>query len=504
MNPEPCPDPETKVAPPEKPVTDEEQLAALGHVQELRREFSLWSIVCLQISLMATWEALSSVVLIAMIGTIFVVLSMGEIASIYPTAGGQYHWVHCLAPSSYQATASWFTGWISIGGQLVFAASAAFAGGLQLQALITLNHLDTYVPTRWQGMLFYWLVLAYSTVINVFGSRILPHTNTTAGVLHVVGFIVIVCVLGALSEKHTASYVFTEFSNTSGWTNDGTSWLVGLLSTVYPFLGYDAACHLSEELPKPSRNVPLAMIGSVSINGLIGLVYAIVLLFSLGDLNDLLKSKTGFPFMQLFINVTQSQAGASILTLAISLVAVAANAAGVTSVSRTAWAFARDHGLPGSRFFSVVNPTLKVPARMVLMTVFLQMLLGFIYLGSSTAFNAVLSMAVLGMYASYFSPIIFMLIYGRRPSGLVVREMGTGMFNLGRRWGPIVNVVALLWLLLAMVFSTFPTVEPVTPDNMNYCIVVTMSWMFLGGLYYYLFGGKKRFTGPVVELAGYI
>jgi hypothetical protein len=51
---------------PEKPISDEEQLAALGHVQELRREFSLWSIVCLQISLMATWEALSSVVATAL------------------------------------------------------------------------------------------------------------------------------------------------------------------------------------------------------------------------------------------------------------------------------------------------------------------------------------------------------------------------------------------------------------------------------------------------------
>jgi choline transport protein len=50
----------------EKHLSDEEQLATLGHVQELRREFSLWSIVCLQISLMATWEALSSVVATAL------------------------------------------------------------------------------------------------------------------------------------------------------------------------------------------------------------------------------------------------------------------------------------------------------------------------------------------------------------------------------------------------------------------------------------------------------
>lgn len=63
----------------------------------------------------------------------------------------------------------------------MLAASAAFAAGLQLQALITLNNPDSYIPTRWQGMLFYWLIIAYSTAINIWGSKILPHTNTAAG-----------------------------------------------------------------------------------------------------------------------------------------------------------------------------------------------------------------------------------------------------------------------------------------------------------------------------------
>lgn len=87
-------------------------------------------------------------------------------------------------------------------------------------------------------MLFYWLVLAYVLVLNVRGSRILSHANIAAGVLHVLGFVVITTVLGAMTEdQHTAAYVFTEVSNMSGWKSDGISWLVGLLSTVYPFLG---------------------------------------------------------------------------------------------------------------------------------------------------------------------------------------------------------------------------------------------------------------------------
>ena len=48
-------------------LNDEQLLAALGHKQELQREFSLWSLGCLCLCLMATWEALSTVVATALI-----------------------------------------------------------------------------------------------------------------------------------------------------------------------------------------------------------------------------------------------------------------------------------------------------------------------------------------------------------------------------------------------------------------------------------------------------
>jgi hypothetical protein len=66
------------------------------------------------------------------------------------------------------------------------------------------------------------------------GSRKL---TMTLGIVHVSGFVIIVIVLGVMAPKNTASFVFVEFANNSGWTSDGASWLVGLLSAVYPFLG---------------------------------------------------------------------------------------------------------------------------------------------------------------------------------------------------------------------------------------------------------------------------
>ncbi|KAE9368169.1 amino acid transporter-like protein [Stipitochalara longipes BDJ] len=468
--------------------SDEEglQVQELGTTEELRRDFSIWSLGSLCLCLMGTWEALTSVVaaaltnggapclfynyIITFLGTIAIACSLAEIASIWPTAGGL----------------------ISIGGQIVLTASAAFAAGLQFQALITLNHPDSYVPARWQGMLFYWLVLVYSAAVNIWGSKALPHTNLASGILHVVGFVAIMVVMGIMAPKHTAHFVFVEFSNTSGWTSDGVSWLVGLLSTVYPFLGYDAACHLAEEMPRPARNVPLAMVGSVLMNGIMGLGFAIMLLFSLGDLNDLLTSPLGFPYMQLFLNITQNKAGATMLVLIVSLVAVAANAAGCTSTSRTFWAFARDDAVPCSKLFSRVNPTLKVPVPAIVAVTVVQMLLGLLYLGNSTAFNAVLSMAILGMYASYILPIVYMLVYGR---GKLDKEE-FGPFSLGRA-GLVINAVAVGWLVVAMVFSTFPSVEPATPQNMNYAIVVMGGWLAIGTVYFFGWG-RKKYAGPTV------
>lgn len=151
---------------------------------------------------------------------------------------------------------------------------------------------------------------------------------------------------------------------------------------------------MAEEMHQPALNIPRAMVGSVVLNGIIGLAWVFMLLFSLGDLGDLLASPTGFPFIQLFLNVTKSQLGATLMVLVINFTAIFGNCAALTSTSRTYWAFAKDDAAPFSRFFKEVDTNLHIPVRSVLLITVLQMLLGLIYLGNSTAFNAILSMSV--------------------------------------------------------------------------------------------------------------
>lgn len=255
---------------------------------------------------------------------------------------------------------------------------------------------------------------------------------------------------------------------------------------------YDAAAHLAEEIERPAKYVPLAMVGSIVVNGCIGLVYCIVLLFSLGDLNDLLASNTGFPFIQLFLNVCQSRAGATVLALIPTLVAVSASTAGLTSTSRTAWAFARDDAFPFNAFFAALDAKTHVPLRMCILITALQGLLGILHVVNTTAFNALLSMAILGMYASYALPVAFKL---HNDCLAPVSRLPVAWFSMGRA-GRYVNVAALLWSLLAMVFSVFPTAQPVSAANMNYAVVVFCGWMGFGGVYYWVWK-RGRYTGPL-------
>lgn len=253
---------------------------------------------------------------------------------------------------------------------------------------------------------------------------------------------------------------------------------------------------MAEELPDASRNVPLAMIGGVAVNGVLGFGYAILLLFSTSPLQALLETPTGFPCMQIFLDVTKSKAGAIVMSLISPIIATAATIASLASTSRTLWAFARDNGVPYSGYFNHIDPRLHVPARAVGVVFILQVILGLLYIGSVTGFNAVLSLAIIGSYLSYVVPIWYMIFNNRA----TLRRSQYGYFALPKGLGYFLNIFAVMWIVLVVVFGMFPFTLPVQADNMNYASVVLVGWGLVGVGYYYLGGGKAKFTVPYQDV----
>ncbi|RMJ08802.1 hypothetical protein CDV36_011599 [Fusarium kuroshium] len=493
--------------------TENGRVAEVGYVQELKRNFSTTSMLALCVSLMATWEALCSTLaaglvsggpvsliygaIVASIGSLCSAMSLAELASSIPSAGGQYHFVSHLSSKSTSTMTSWFAGYIMTFGWITVTGSAPFLAGTMVQGLLVLNYPETYTYERWHGTLMYWAILIGAASICIFCSNILPLIEKASLVLHVALFFVILIVMCVVSPtKNSAAWVFTSFENNSGWSSDGAAWCIGMLSSCYVLIGYDGATHLSEEMRNPEVGVPYAMIGSVALNSMLGFAFLVAVLFCMGDIQSALATTTGFPIIEIFYNITGHTGAASAMSSAVVLMASLATIPLLASAGRVMWAFARDQGLPFSETLSRLEKKRGIPTVAIVVTTVLLMLLGLINIGSTTAFNAILSLAVVGLEISYIMPIV-LLIWRRITSP---EQLKWGPFRLGRA-GMLINIVAVAYLIFTSVFSLFPPYQPVTAENMNYASLV-LGATLLFGLVYWPLRARKKYSGPLNETEG--
>jgi amino acid transporter len=139
-------------------------------------------------------------------------------------------------------------GWITAFTRIAVTASVAFLAATMVQGLVILNYSDTYEPQQWHGTFIYWAVTLLLIFINVFGIRIFPHIEILGLILHVIFFFTLVVPLVHLAPRSSADFVFRSFANNGGWTSDGVSWFIGLLTSTYSFSGVDGVSHMGEQL----------------------------------------------------------------------------------------------------------------------------------------------------------------------------------------------------------------------------------------------------------------
>ncbi|KAL9072311.1 MAG: hypothetical protein Q9161_003630 [Pseudevernia consocians] len=131
----------------------------------------------------------------------------------------------------------------------------------------------------------------------------------------------------------------------------------------------------------------------------------------------------------------------------------------MTTSSRMTYAFARDGGLPASRFFAKVHSKHEMPLNALILTTVLVVIFGCIFLGSSSAFNAIISASVVALGVSYAIPPAINCLRGRK---------------------------------------MLPPRPFVLPD---YCIVAFFIVIVISVVQWFI-DGRKNYKGPVVELVG--
>ncbi|KAJ5248811.1 hypothetical protein N7468_000262 [Penicillium chermesinum] len=486
------------------PVQDDDaQLAAMGHRPELKRQFSTWAMLGLAFAVLnvrdqnfpnipsSQYLQLTDTVLDCSFSELVNQFNIWGQHECHLGAGGQYHWVAVISWPRWVPILSWITGWINVAGWVALVATNSLLSSQLIVGIISAMH-PSYEPQRWQQFLIYIGLTLGAFVINAFMNSILPIIYRGAFTWSIGGFaIVCITVLACASPDFNSAYfVFAKFVNETGWP-DGVAWLLGLLQGGLGVTAFDAVAHMIEEVPNPSIEGPKIMVSCVGIGTFTGCVFLIVLLFVAGDMNTVTTSAAG-PLLQILIDATKNKAGAICLLMLPIVCLIMAILSVMTTSSRMIYAFARDGGLPASKFFATVHPTLQLPLNALVLTVVVVICFGCIFLGSSSAFNAIISASVVALDLSYGMPILVNCLQGRN-------TLPERRWKLPTAVGWICDIISLSYIALTTVLFVFPPSSTVTGSSMNYCIAA-FAVIIIISVFQWIVDGRKNFTGPRIDL----
>ena len=501
---------------------DAEQLAELGYKQELNRVWSGFTNFAISFTIISVlagtfttfgqaWNAGGPIAI--SIGwpvicgfVLLVAFSMAELTSAFPTAGGPYWWAARLGGPGW----SWFTGWFNIVGLVGIVASVGYGAAGFLYALLGLYGVNVFGVDFAAGQhiliatfVMFLIILAAISLINVYSSPLLGMLNNISVGWHVLGVIILVILLFAGPSHHQSfSFVFGHRINNTGFDGGSTGGLpfwflvmpIGFLLTMYTQTGYDASAHTAEETRGAAIAASQGVWRSVFFSALAGWVVLLALLFAVQD--EKAVTAGGGGSIPIIVGALSS-AGAKAVLLICTVGQVFCVMAGMTSASRTWYAFSRDRGMPGFTLFRRVNRH-RIPSYAVYAVAFFSIVITVPALwgnkaGFPFAFFALTGICTVGLYIAYILPV--WLRY-RHPE-----RFQEGPWNL-RGHSRIINLGAIFFVVVCVIALDLPFTTAAVPWNssfdataLNYTPLVLLVGVIVA--IWWVAGAKNRYHGPV-------
>ncbi len=474
---------------------DVRTLHRLGYPQELRRGMGAFSnyalslsIICILAGGVTSFHVGLCSVGGAAIGlgwplcclfSLTVALTMGQVASAFPTAGGLYHWASILGGRGW----GWGTAWLNLAG-LVTVLAAINVGTYEF--VTSALGFDAKELGPWQLVVQSCVVLALTgsqALVNHFGIRFTTRLTDFSGYwILLVAFSVTALLLAFAPSLDWGRLV--RFENFSGLPGEEPVWptsssrtalfLLGLLLPAYTLTGFDASAHAAEETVGASVHVPRGIVRSVMVSGAFGWVMLCAVVLAAPDLGEAAnQGKGAFAWV-----VGGALPGwlAKALFLAIALAQYLCGLAAVTSASRMAFAFARDGGLPFSALLRRVSRKWGTPVYSIWAVAGLSVA----FTVYTPVYSTTTAVCVLFLYLAYVLPTALgLLAHGKTWTRM-------GPWELGRWYRPL----ALVCVVGCAVLFSIGVQEP----NEKALLVVLGTVAVLVAVWYA--GERKRFRGP--------
>ncbi|KAK1149080.1 hypothetical protein N8T08_007758 [Aspergillus melleus] len=364
------------------PSTREDALVEqLGYEQELKRTFGLLGMIGFSFSVVTSWTALSGVFIVGVKSGGPPVMVFSFIAVCFLTLAVAIPMAEMCSILAMGATNN------SIGANFI----------LGMANLV----FPEYTIQRWQTVLVAYCVAFISASVNIWGPHLLNRIARFILIWNVGSFLITMITLLATNDnKQSASFVFHDFQNFTGWGSSMAA-IVGILQACFGMCCYDAPSHMTEEMKSASKEAPKAIILSVVLGAVTGFAFLLTLCFCIGDIDTTANTSTGVPVIQIFYDSTGNKVGTCFLSSMVAVIVLVAGNNLLAEGSRSVYAFARDNGLPFSSVLAKVDPKRQVPVNAVLLTLVVQLALDAIDFGTTTGFETVIAISTEGFYVSY-------------------------------------------------------------------------------------------------------
>lgn len=320
-----------------------------------------------------------------------------------------------------------------------------------------------------------WLSCCSRSALNQLGVNPLKWFLNAGIAAEAVASVGISIALLLFFRNHDLSLLFEGPSNGGGFAG----FLAALAVGGWAFLGFDACSQVSEETVDPQREVPRAILRSLTSVGLVVLLTGLSVTLSYGDVAAAESGETIDPVYAAVVEAFGAWAGKPFV--AVVLVAFIACAVSIlTYIGRAMYGMARDGMLPASHVLRRVSAR-KVPHVALWVTTVLAAL-GLLLGLNGDAAGTLIAFGSGGFY------IVFLIVTA---TALRARLSGrwnpaAGALKLGRK-GLVLNVIAVIWLVFEAINVAWPRAclaAPGAPWIVVWAVVTVFSALTVIGVIY--------------------
>lgn len=455
-----------------------------GH--ELKREFTLFSSFAFAFAFISPIVALYGIFGLAIstagpsfwwgfpvvfLGQLLIAGVFAMLVSKWPFEGSVYQWARQLLGAGY----GWAAGWTYLWTLMIAMATVALGA-----AGFVANIIGIDAPTGGQKAWIALVILVAGTAVNIAGRRVLKIFMTLSIMAEVIGSLGLGTWL-LLFHRHNSLSVLTEGSAGTGGAGSYLSmsgpFLIAVAFVGFSFVGFESAGSIAEEVHEPRRNLPKAVLLSLTLIAAVVMYSSLAIILAIPNLKAVAAGKVADPVS----DTLTSQLGSGVAKPVEVLFVIgflASFLALQTSASRIIWSSSRDGALPGARVLARLSSGQRQPVPALLVTTVVGAALFLLSNVATDIYTLMVNFTSGSFFLAFLFPLFGALVMQLR------RRWTPGAFSLGAASLPL-TVVAVAWATFEFLNISWPR-DVYTHAYLNWSVWVGTGILAVFGLAVYL------------------